>query len=197
MTEANLPEIVTLKLTEIKPYKNNPRKITEEAIEAVRDSIEKYGYVQPIALRKATREIVVGHTRYQALQRLKVKEVQVYLLDISEEKAREYRLVDNRTHELTDWDHTSLVMELREWESSLLERFFPDVDLEIGLIHSQLITADDVARASEEIKKIRDAPIVSLVDVICPGCEHTFRVKAASLPGISYADLEELNARVR
>lgn len=196
-TEAMLPEVVTLKLSEIKPYENNPRKITEEAIEAVRESIEKFGYVQPIALLKGTNEIVVGHTRYQALQRLGVEEIQVYLLDISEEKAREYRLVDNRTHELTEWDHSSLVMELREWETGLLERYFPDVDLEIGLISNHEITADDMKRAKEEIEHVKDAPTVALVDVECPGCEHVFRVKAASLPGISYADLEELNARVR
>ena len=82
-----LPEIATLKIDEIIPYENNPRRITPEAIEAVRASVERFGYVQPIALHKATREIVVGHTRFQALQKLGVKQVQVYLLDITEQIA--------------------------------------------------------------------------------------------------------------
>jgi len=192
-----LPETVTMKLTEIVPYANNPRRITEEAINAVKQSIEKFGYVQPIALRKATNEIVVGHTRYNALKRLGVEEVQVYLLDISEEKAKQYRLVDNRTNELSEWDHKSLVLELREWDAQLLETYFPNIDLEIGQLKSMEVTQNQVDQAVTKATNVREASIDPLTKVICPDCDHSFKVKAASLPGITFSDLDKLRAQAQ
>lgn len=198
VVEGNLlPETVTMKLADIKVYANNPRRITEEAINAVKQSIEKFGYVQPIALRKATNEIVVGHTRFSALTRLGVEEIEVYLLDISEEKAKQYRVIDNRLNELSEWDHKSLVLELREWDTQLLESYFPNIDLEIGQLKSMEVTQSQVDQAVTQATSIREASIDPLTKVVCPGCDHTFKVKAASLPGISFSDLDKLRTQVR
>ena len=49
----------------IKPYPNNPRKLSETAIEKVSKSIQQFGFRQPIVVDK-DRIIVVGHTRYRA-----------------------------------------------------------------------------------------------------------------------------------
>src|SRR5690348_363088 len=102
-----LPKTRTLKVADIKPYFRNPRRITEEAVNAVAESIQRYGYVQPITV-DSDNVIIVGHTRHRALQKLGVKQVQVYVSDLSEEKAKEYRLIDNRTSEMTTWDHEAL-----------------------------------------------------------------------------------------
>lgn len=193
----NLPETVTLPIEEIVPYENNPRRITEEAVEAVRQSIQRFGYVQPIALRKATKEIIVGHTRYEALKSLGVAEISVYLLDIDEDKARQYRVVDNRTNELSEWDHGSLVLELREWDAELLETYFPNLDLEIGQLKSMEVTQGDVDRAVASASKVREVSIDPLTDVECPDCSHVFRVKAVSLPGITFNDLDRLRAQAK
>jgi hypothetical protein len=197
LQENVLPETVTISMDEIVPYPNNPRRITEEAIEAVRQSIEKFGYVQPIALHKETKQIVVGHTRFQALQRLGVKEIEVYLLDISLEKAKEYRVIDNRLNELSEWDHRSLVLELREWDTQLLESYFPNIDLEIGQLKNMEVTQNQVDQAVTQATSVREASIDPLTKVVCPDCDHTFKVKAASLPGISFSDLDKLRAQVR
>lgn len=198
VVEGNLlPETVTMKLDDIVPYANNPRRITDEAIAAVKQSIEKFGYVQPIALRKATNEIVVGHTRFQALRQLGVGEIQVYLLDISEEKAKQYRLVDNRTNELSEWDHKSLVLELREWDKQLLEDYFPNVDLEIGQLKSMEVTQQDMDQAVTKAATVREVQLDPLTKVVCPDCDHTFKVKAASLPGITFSDLDKLRAQAK
>lgn len=192
-----LPEVVTLPIAEIIPYENNPRRIPEEAVLAVKESIQRYGYVQPIALQKSTRQIVVGHTRFQALQQLGVAEIQCYLLDIDDAKAREYRLVDNRTNELTEWDHASLVLELREWESDLLESFFPNADLEIGQLKKMEVTQEQTEAAAESVTKVREPQLDPVTEVVCPGCSGTFKVKSASLPGITFSDLDELRARMK
>jgi hypothetical protein len=195
--QIQLPEATMMAIEKIKPYENNPRRITAEAVQAVKQSIESYGYVQPIALHKATNEIVVGHTRYTALKELGVKEVQVYLLDITDEQARQYRLVDNRTNELSEWDHKSLVLELREWDEALLESYFPDVDLEVGMISDDEITQDEIDKASKNVATIKEAPITPVTKVTCPSCFHKFDVKSASLPGLSVADLDTLTVRAQ
>lgn len=192
-----LPEVVTLPIEEIIPYANNPRRIPEEAIAAVKESIERYGYVQPIGVQKSTKEIVVGHTRFQALQELGVKKIQCYLLDIDDTKAKEYRLVDNRTNELTEWDHKSLVLELREWETGLLDSFFPNADLEIGQLKKMEVTQDDVDAAKDKVTKVREPQLDPVTDVVCPSCRGSFKVKSASLPGITFSDLDELRAAMK
>ena len=189
-----LPTTVTLPLAEIKPYENNPRDITPEAIAAVKTSIENYGYVQPIVVDR-NHVVIVGHTRRLAMLELGITEAPVYVLNVSEEKAREYRLIDNRTGELSQWDHKALVLELREFEEPLLAAFFPDVDLEIGQLKDMEVTNQDVEKATQQVTSVKPATIAPLVTVECPSCFHEFKVKAASLPGLTAQDLAILEAR--
>jgi len=194
MAEVKLPESVVLDLEEIKPYWRNPRRIPQEAVDAVAESISRYGYQQPIVVDRE-HVIIVGHTRYQALKQLGYTEVPVYVADMPEEKAREYRLVDNRTQEMTSWDHDSMVAELREFEQELLDSFFPEVDLRVGsLDRPDDITPEQIDEAVKRVRKVREVnpATAHTTDVVCPACFHTFAVQTKSLPGLSYRDLEAL-----
>jgi hypothetical protein len=181
MPEATLPEVQTLKISEIKPYADNARKIPESAIEAVKDSIVRYGYVQPIVV-DAENVIVVGHTRYEALKRLGAREIDVYVTRLSEDKVREYRLADNRTGELTSWDQQALVLELREFEKAVVSRFFPDVDLEVAQARAATAVTQAELDAAESVTAPRETAPVATVDVQCPACRGSFKVRADSLP---------------
>lgn len=191
-----LPETQDMRLEDIKPYDKNPRRIPKEAVEAVKQSIRDYGYVQPIIVDPEG-VIVVGHTRRQALEELGYESVPVYVMDLPEEKVRQYRLVDNKTGELSEWDMNALVLELREWEEGLLSTYFPDVDLEVGQIQDAQITNEDVDQAVNKITRVTEAQTQPLVAIVCPACFREFDVKASSLPGLSYADLDELKARTK
>lgn len=187
-----LPESKVLALYEIKPYGQNPRRITEEAVEAVRISIERYGYQQPIVVDR-DHVIIVGHTRLQALKKLGFKEVEVYVSDLPEDKAREYRLVDNKTSEMTSWDHGALVLELREFEAELLASFFPDVDLEIEMVAStSKVTENEMKWTEDAVTSVKEAPMHHLTVVECPSCYKEFNVRTESLPGLTKADIEAL-----
>jgi len=176
---------VELAIDDIKPYFRNPRRIPESAVDAVAQSIKLYGYVQPIVVDRA-HVIIVGHTRLQALKKLGWKKVPVYVSDLPEEKAKEYRLVDNRTGELTSWDHDALVTELREFEAGLIETFFPDLDMEIGQI-TDAVNEQDVKDAVESVGRVADGdPAVGhTTDVVCPSCAETFPVRTRSIPGVT------------
>lgn len=195
MTSVELPETVWLPLEEIKPYPNNPRRIPPDAVAAVKNSLVRYGYQQPIVV-DTDHVIIVGHTRRLALLELGVEQVPVYVARLTPEQANTYRLVDNRTNEGSDWDHSALVMELREFEAGLLEEYFPHVDLEIQTINAALtdVTDADTVKAASKVTEIKEQKLPATTRVICPACYGDFMVKTDSLPGLTRTDLEELEA---
>ena len=98
----------------IKPYENNPRKLSETAIEKVAMSLKEYGFRQPIVVDK-DRVIVVGHTRFRASKKLGLKEVPITIAaNLTSEQINAYRIADNRTAEESEWDSELLKMEIKE-----------------------------------------------------------------------------------
>lgn len=118
------PPIYTSKMTihevavdAVTPYEKNPRKIPKEAVEKVAASIKEFGFKQPIVVDKDM-VIIVGHTRLLAAKKLGYETVPVLVAsDLSPEKARAYRLADNKTNEFTDWDFDTLQEELESFLS--------------------------------------------------------------------------------
>lgn len=102
------------KLQDIKPYENNPRR-NARAVDKVAESIEMFGFNQPIVV-DSDNIIVVGHTRYKASQKLNMTTVPVLTMpeDVNEDKVQAYRLADNRLNELADWDNDELIQELMD-----------------------------------------------------------------------------------
>ena len=187
------PETVLVKIDEIKPYWRNPRRIPQEAIDAVKESLERYGYQQPIVV-DADNVIIVGHTRHLAMTELGVEQVEVYRANLPEEKAKEFRLVDNRIGELGQWDHSALVIELREMEEGLLSRFFPEIDLEVAMIKDEQVTAADVEKATQKALSVKEKATLITTKIECPSCYGIFEVRTESLPGLSWDDLKELES---
>ena len=95
------PEIVYKSIKLIKPYEKNPRK-NDNAVDSVAESIKQFGFKVPVVIdSKGT--IVCGHTRYKAAKN-----------DLTEEQITAYRLIDNKTQELSTWDFGKLIAELKE-----------------------------------------------------------------------------------
>ena len=97
----------------IKPYNHNPRR-NDHAVAAVARSIAEFGFRQPIVLDEQD-EIVVGDTRYKAALSLGLKQVPVHVArGLTPAQIKAYRLADNKTAQLADWDHDRLVQELAD-----------------------------------------------------------------------------------
>lgn len=92
----------------LKPWPDNPRKNDGEPVDKVAESIRRFGFATPIVARLATREIIAGHTRWKAAQKLKLTEVPVRFLDLDEREAHLLALADNRLGELAEWDTPEL-----------------------------------------------------------------------------------------
>lgn len=100
-------------ISQIKPYKNNPRT-NDEAVGPTANSIKEFGWQQPIFVDK-NGVIIAGHTRLKAAKKLKLTKVPVVVAaDLSDEQVQAYRLADNKTGELADWDHDLLDDELAD-----------------------------------------------------------------------------------
>jgi site-specific DNA-methyltransferase (adenine-specific) len=108
----NKPEIVMMAIEEIKPYEKNPR-FNDNAVEYVANSIKEFGFKVPIVVDKDN-VIVNGHTRYKASQKLGLKQVPVIVAnDLTEKQIKAYRIADNKTSDLADWNTELLGEELK------------------------------------------------------------------------------------
>ena len=87
-------QVIQMKITEIKPYENNPR-INDGAIDAVAKSIVEFGFKNPIIIDK-NNVIVCGHTRRLAAIKLGLTEVPcIKADDLTEDQIRAFRVADN------------------------------------------------------------------------------------------------------
>ena len=101
----------TVPLAGIKPYERNPRR-NDGAVDAVAESIRQCGYVAPIIVDE-NNVILAGHTRWKALQKLGHATAKVCIAEgLSEEQKRKYRILDNKTGEIAEWDEDLLSIEL-------------------------------------------------------------------------------------
>lgn len=146
-------DIMQMKLSELKPYENNPR-INDEAVEKVAESIRQFGFNQPIVVDE-NNVIVVGHTRYRAARKLGIDKVPVYQLKgLSEEQYRAYRLADNKTAEFAEWDMDLLNLELDEITNIDMADFGFDINFDD---EEKEIEEDEIPEVSEEPKaKLND-----------------------------------------
>ena len=144
----------TTKLSEIKPYPNNPRK-NDQAVEAVAESIRQCGYVAPIIVDEDG-VILAGHTRYKALKKLGRVEAEVVVkTGLTDEQKRKYRLLDNKTNELADWDYELLSNELEGLD-------FGSLHLDWGIQNEPTVVEDNYEPELPESPKSKAGDVYQL-----------------------------------
>lgn len=95
--------IVTLRLSEIEPNRDQPRKVfSEEALNELADSIREHGVLQPLLVRPLSTggyQLVAGERRWRASRMAGLREVPVVIRDMDEEQAMEIALIENLQRE--------------------------------------------------------------------------------------------------
>lgn len=110
-------QIINMKLSDIHPYEHNPR-INDDAVKAVANSIREFGFRQPIVV-DADHVIICGHTRWKAAQKLGLDEAPVHIArDLTPEQIKAYRIADNKTAELAEWDYSLLPLEIGDLQAA-------------------------------------------------------------------------------
>jgi len=114
-------QIVYAPVNELRPYKGNPRKISEKGLQKLQRSVEEFGFVNPILVQRGTNMIIAGHQRLKAAQAAGLSEVPVVWLDMDDVTAKAYNIADNRLQDEAEWDFTPLADLLTELDTGAFD----------------------------------------------------------------------------
>jgi len=93
-------------IDDLKSDPANPRRISDAELEALTRSLQQWGFVQPVLVRREDHTVIGGHQRLLAARRLGMKTVPVIYLDLTQEQARLWNVALNKIS--GDWDEELL-----------------------------------------------------------------------------------------
>src|SRR4051812_18439339 len=186
MTEPNLAAEMVDPAT-LKAWPKNPRNNDGEPVVRVAESIKRFGFAAPIVARRETREIIAGHTRWKAATQLKLTEVPVRFLDLSEREAHLLALADNRLGELAEWDTPELHQLLTSYDlgdqmiAGWGEKDMRELE---RATHGEELPDDEAPKPPKDpVTKPGDLWILGRHRLVCGDCtdEHAVALARASL----------------
>ena len=118
--------VVYTPLDTLTEYPNNPRQHDTKQLIKIQNSIEKFGFINPILVDEHN-EIIAGHARLAAARLAHLPQVPVIRLeDLSTAQKKAYRIADNKLAELGTWSVENLQLEFQELEKL-------DLDFSLGI----------------------------------------------------------------
>jgi len=159
--------------SDLKPYENNSRTHSKEQIEQIVRSIKEFGFTNPILIDEHN-EIIAGHGRLEAAQKIGITLVPTIILEgLNEEQKKAYVIADNRLALNAGWDLDLLSVELKG-----LDEIGFDLDL-LGFDQNELsqimAVSPDFEPASEDEQGKLDQLDPKWVD--CPHCGKEFDLR--------------------
>lgn len=139
----NTPNIKTVlvKVTDLIPSNYNPRKWSKEQVEQLKESIQRFGIVDPIIANSADNRkniIIGGHFRLEVAKQLGYKEIPVVFVNIPElERERELNLRLNKNQ--------------GEFDYGLLAKFDENILKGIGFSSEEIDSIFDIDDTNTEI----------------------------------------------
>lgn len=149
------------------PYARNPRK-NDHAVDKIASAIREFGFKVPI-IAKSNGDVVDGHLRLKAAQKLGMDTVPVVIADdLTDAQVKAFRISVNRMAEFAEWDNELLALEFGE-----LQELGFDLDLTgfdaAGLALAMGLGADFEAGSEEDQGKLDEKSPIE-----CPACGHEF-----------------------
>lgn len=156
--ESSVPQ--KLKISEIEPNKKQPRKtFSEEALNALAESILQHGIVQPLTVRPYGDgyQIVAGERRWRAAKIAGLKEVPVRIMELSDEQTAQIALIENLQREdLNPIEEALGYQQLIESYNMKQE----DVAKQVGKARSSITNSLRLLTLPDDIKaQVRDGEI--------------------------------------
>ena len=165
LKERDNMKIEKISIDKIKMYENNAKEHPDWQIEEIVNSINAFGYKDPIALDE-NNVIIEGHGRYLALKQLNYKEIEILRIsDLTEEQKTAYAIVHNKLTMNTEFNIDKLKYELNkleiaEFDLNLLG--FNDYELE-NIMNPEEVDLDEFFQEEEQEKKEEKIKV-------CPHC---------------------------
>jgi DNA modification methylase len=141
------------KISDLIPAPYNPRQSTAKQEKHLKESLEKFGLVEPIIFNKQTGYIVGGHFRVRELKKLGIKEIECVIVDLNEEDEKELNIRLNANTGSWDWDTLANdwdVVDLEAWGLEIpqfdtveeLEASEDDYEVPEGGIETDIVIGD-------------------------------------------------------
>ena len=150
-------KIINKNINDIKEYENNTKQHPDWQIEQIANSIQEFGFNDPIAIN-ADDQIIEGHGRLLAAKKLGLSEIPCIVLEgLTEVQERAYIIAHNKTTMNTDFDLDKLQYELNalkveDFDLSLTG--FSEYEIENLLSQNEEIDLDEFV--SDEEKKSKE-----------------------------------------
>ena len=109
-------------ISDLIPAPYNPRQSTAKQEKHLKESLEKFGMVEPIIFNKQTGYIVGGHFRVRELKKLGIKEIECVIVDLNEDDEKELNIRLNANTGSWDWDTLA-----NDWDVADLEAWGLDI----------------------------------------------------------------------
>ena len=172
------------------PYENNPRH-NDDAVEKVANSLQEFGWKQPMVV-DGDGVLIVGHTRLKAAKQLGMDKVPVLVAnDLTPAQVQAYRIADNSTSDLSSWDFELLAIEVDGLQVDFdMEDFGVDMsklDFDIEGSASKDIVEDDVPDEVPSIVQKGDVWLLGRHRLMCGSA--TSQDDVSRLLGHRLADL--------
>lgn len=152
---------VLLKINEIEPNRNQPRKnFDEESLNELASSIKSHGVIQPIIVRKKDGyyEIIAGERRWRAARKAQLKEIPAVIRDYTDREISEIALIENIQRE-----DLSPVEEARAYKALIEEYGITQEELSSRLSKSRtkITNTMRLLKLPEEVLKMVEDSVIS------------------------------------
>jgi DNA modification methylase len=137
------PTVEQVAIDLLRPDPANPRRISDDELDALERSLRQFGFVQPVLARREDGTVIGGHQRLVAARRLGLTMIPVTWLDVSVEQGRLLGLALNKIS--GSWDEQLLARLLADLEAT------PELDLSLSGFGEDEIT--DLLRSLETREK--------------------------------------------
>lgn len=175
MSKAEM-NIKTLKLADLNPAEYNPRQITKDEFEGLKQSLKTFGQQENLIVNKDN-TIVSGHQRYEAMKALGWTEAVCNVVDLDKHQEKKLNVIMNSTAISGKYDELKL--------AEILEELKLDEDYEsLRLDKLEPLDLSDIEVEEDEAPEVSSEPPVSKLGeiyqlgkwVYCPTCKVKHRL---------------------
>lgn len=150
----------------IRTAKYNPRKISQQQMDSLKASIERFGFVDPVIVNDRTGVLVGGHQRVKAAKELGLKQVPVVGVNLDEVEEKALNVALNKIS--GEWDLDLLKGVLENVQAGGLELSLTGFTEDEWLA----ITGDNVPNFEPDMSSI--GKLDEKAKTQCPECGHEF-----------------------
>ena len=195
-----VPKEIELKISEIEPNRNQPRKqFDEDALEELAASIKQFGVIQPLVVqkRKDYYEIVAGERRWRAARMAGLKTVPVIIRDYEEQKVLEIALIENIQRE-----NLNAIEEAKAYDRLTAEFHLTQDEIakKVSKSRTAITNTMRLLKLDENVQKMVEEDLISSGHARCllglnnPSLQYEFAVKIMDL-GLSVREAEKMVKR--